>query len=134
MAGFSGMDALIDDLNGLPDELKGEAANLIQAAANATEADVRQQYVRGKTGNLLNGVGQKSDGPLAVRVYSRAKHAHLYELGTVQRFQNNGKNTGTMPAKPVFIPAAIRARKRMMDGFERVLRRIKVRGMTGSAT
>jgi HK97 gp10 family phage protein len=131
--GFQGLDALIADLQRLPETMKREAANHITAAANGMEAELRQEYPRGETGNLIQGVGQRERGPLVKQVYSRAKHAHLYEFGTVQRFQNNGKSVGTMPAQPTFIPSAVRHRKRLHEAFERIVRSIKVRNMTGSA-
>jgi HK97 gp10 family phage protein len=142
--GFSGLDDLIRDLQRLPESMQREAANHITAAANGVEAEVRQTYVKGPTrkingqtvegGNLIGGVGQKQIEPLVKQVYSRAKHAHLYEFGTVQRFQNNGKSVGTMPAQPTFIPSAVRHRKRLHEAFERIVKSIKVRNMTGSAT
>jgi HK97 gp10 family phage protein len=132
--GFQGLDALIADLQRLPESMQREAANHITAAANDMESELRQEYPRGETGNLIKGVGQKQIEPLVKQVYSRAKHAHLYEFGTVQRFQNNGKSVGTMPAQPTFIPSAVRHRKRLHEAFERIVKSIKVRNMTGSAT
>jgi hypothetical protein len=134
--GFRGMDELIAALRNMPEELKGEAAKTITATADAMEADVRQQYARGPTGNLLKGVGQRARSPLNIRVHSRAFHVYLYEYGSYksgERHHKSGKSTGTMPANPVFVPAAVRARKRMYQRHEEMLRRAKVRGMTGSA-
>jgi hypothetical protein len=141
--GFQGLDALIADLQRLPESMKREAANHITAAADGMESELRQSYARGETGNLIKGVGQKQIEPLVKQVYSRAKHAHWYEYGTVQRYQYTvgDKSVGSMepggttnPGQPTFIPSAVRHRKRLHEAFERIVKSIKVRNMTGSAT
>ncbi len=132
MSGFNGMDQLIRDLEELPEALKGETAKILEGAANGMAAAVRQQYPF-KTGNLVRHVVIVRDDPLRVRVRNTAKHAHLYEYGTVRRQTNStGANRGTMPARPVFVPAAVRHRKRMLEDLQGMLRRAKVRGMTGT--
>jgi HK97 gp10 family phage protein len=131
---FDGLDALIADLQKLPEQLKREAERTVQAAANSMAAQVRQRYPKGKTGNLIKGVSVRKRGPLNYQVASRAPHAHLYEFGSVKRYRESGATTGTMPEapQPVFVPEAVRARRRQIDEHEDQLRRIKVRGMDGS--
>jgi hypothetical protein len=137
MSAFSGLDALIRGMKALSDELKGKAGETIQDVANQMEEEVRSNYVTGPTGNLRKGVGQRRLSPLAIRVHSRAKHAHIYEFGSVLRHHANGKSVGRMPPLPTnrnFTAAAIKARKKQMVEHEDMLRKLKVPGMEGSAT
>lgn len=120
--GFSGMAELIADLRKLPEALKGEVSKDVHSAADAMVSDLQTNYPS-VTGNLRRGVKQETIDPLKVKVRSTAPHAHLYEYGTARN----------QPARPTFIPAAIRHRKRMHERFGATLRRIKVSGMTGSA-
>ena len=130
--GFEGLDRLIADLQRLPDALKKEAERTIEAAANGMAAQVRQRYPRGQTGNLIKGVAMRKRGPLNYQVVSRAPHANLYEFGSVKRWRESGATTGSMPEapSPVFVPEAVRARKRQYAEHEETLRRMKVTGMT----
>jgi hypothetical protein len=137
MSAFRGMDALIRGMKALPEALKEDAAETIQDVANSMEEEVRSNYVTGPTGNLRKGVGQRRLSPLAIRVHSRAKHAHIYEFGSVLRHHANGKSVGRMPPLPTnrnFTAAAIKARRKQMDEHERMLKNVKVPGMEGSAT
>jgi Bacteriophage HK97-gp10, putative tail-component len=129
--GFEGLAELIADLQRLPESLKKEAERTIEAAANGMAAQVRQRYPRGKTSNLIKGVGVQKRGPLNYRVVSRAQHAHLYEFGSVRRWRESGATTGTMPeaSSPVFVPEAVRARRRQIAEHLETLRRMRVRGM-----
>lgn len=52
----------------------------------------------------------RSGGPsggtrIFLLIGAAAPHAHLVEFGTVQRFHESGKSTGTMPMKPFIRPA-----------------------------
>ena len=71
------------------------------------------------TGALRRGVTarNKRQADTGSLVQTRAAHAHLYELGTRQRFDATHANrrTGAMPNANVFVPLAIRTR----DGFAR---------------
>jgi hypothetical protein len=129
---FAGLDDLINDLNQLSPQLKGEASKDKTAAANAMASEILQEYAM-VDGDLVRGVEVTDEGPLVARVRSRAPHATLYEFGTVQRYNNKNQNRGTMPAKATFIPAAVRQRRRMMQKFQALISRMKVRGMTGNA-
>ena len=143
--GFTGMAELIADLENLPEEFKGEAANIVTATANGMATDVRSRYPS-VSGNLRDHVvvERDSDGdPLKARVKNTARHSHLYERGTVERFQytRKSKSVGEMfqkqlgkgnTGKPTFIPAAVRARARMKEQLVSMVKRSKVRGMTGT--
>jgi hypothetical protein len=136
--GFAGMGALIRALQQLPAELRQEAEGVVNATADLMAAEVRQTYEQHRhTGNLAAHVvvekgTERAGGELRAQVRSTAKHAHLFERGTVQRFTaGKGANRGTMPATPVFVPAAVRSRRRMVDRLVGILRRAKVLGMDG---
>jgi hypothetical protein len=130
--GFSGMADLIRGLEQLPEQLKGEAAHIVEGSANGMAAAVRQAYPI-KEGDLVKGVVVEKQSPLRVRVRNTARHSHLYERGTVQRATaGTGANRGTMPAKPTFIPAAVKARARMVTDLTTMLKRTRVAGMDGT--
>lgn len=132
-AGFSGMQELIAGLGQLSATVQAEAGDIVLGAAVTMSSDVKREYGTGPTGNLAARVVVEKAGPLRVKVRTKAPHAHLYEFGTVQRFTHGtGANRGTMPAKPVFVPAAVRTRKRMVDDLKDLVRRQRVRGMTGT--
>lgn len=133
---FSGMAELIRSLQALPEELQTEAEGVVQATADLMAAELRRDYPA-HSGNLREQVRVDSEpganGRVRARVRATAKHAHLYEYGTVQRFtKSSGANRGTMPARPTFVPAAVRNRKRMVEKLTDVLRRTRVPGMSGS--
>lgn len=130
--GFSGMAELIADLGRMGESVHTDAAGIVRASADLMEAELMQNYPS-KSGTLRDRVVTEELGPLRVRVRNKAPHAHLYEFGTTQRFTaGRGANRGTMPANPTFIPAAIRARRRMREELIGLMKRQQVRGMTGT--
>ena len=131
------MAELIADLSHLGESVERETAQVVQRAAEEMGAELQRRYPSYE-GVLRRRVVVESrpspaGGPvLRWKVRSKAPHAHLYEYGTVQRFSGaTGANRGTMPATPTFVPAAVRARRRMIDGLQALVRRQRVRGMTG---
>jgi hypothetical protein len=98
-----------------------ESTAIVQVTAVTMQHEVLAAYPEGPTGNLKRGVVVKVEqtdrAGISARVESRAKHAWWNEHGTGPRVWNkkrpNGKSTGRMPAKPVFIDIAI-ARRRVM--------------------
>lgn len=129
----------IAELRKLPADLKGEASGYVTGAANGAAAQVKANYTRGKTGNLIAGVVvEHSDpGPFAAGavVKSKAKHAWMYENGTQLRHNAKGANRGVMPAAPpgrAFIPVMIKARRKMYDQLKGVLERHGLR-VSGNA-
>jgi hypothetical protein len=107
---------------------------IVDAAATDLAEDVKASY--GKvTGTLADRVVVEKGrtDSLTRKVRSKAPHAHLYEYGTVSRTTRTTKaNRGTMPAQPTFIPAAVRARIRMMGAVKSALRAMRVPGFSGS--
>lgn len=146
--GFTGMVDLIRDLERMDADVQTEAAGIVQATAQLMKADVERGYAKAD-GDLQRGLvveemtrGQYArdssglrtlHGTLRWKVRSKALHAHLYEYGTAQRSTNStGANRGAMPAKPTFVPAAVRARQRMHRELEGVVQRQRVKGMNGT--
>jgi len=125
---IQGLAELKAALRQLPYELKGEAQHIVEGAANGAAAQVKQNYVRGKTGNLIAGVYVRNSevgafGAGAI-VVSKAKHAWLYENGSQLRHNAKGANRGVMPAAPpgrAFIPVMIKTRRRMYEQLKDVL-------------
>jgi Bacteriophage HK97-gp10, putative tail-component len=136
--GFTGMAALIRDLERMGDDVQQEAGAVVEDTAERMAASVIQSYPRGD-GALRAGVVVEESArrdtartPLRWKVRSKAKHAHLFEFGTVRRYTaGTGANRGVMEDKPTFIPAAVRARAGMVDRLTRVVQAVRVKGMTG---
>lgn len=134
---IEGLDELREQLRNLPSELTGEAAHIIEAAGNGAAAEVKGHYER-VSGDLVDGVSvdfQRDQFAASASVKSAAKHAYIYENGTQVRHTNAGANRGAMPPAPpgrAFIPALIRARRRMYAQLEDLLKRNGL-VVTGSA-
>lgn len=140
--GFSSaMGELIRGLGQMSEHVQSEAAGLVRSTAEVMAARVRSRYTR-RTGTLQDRVmveaasrGQESagvSGSLRWKVRSRAPHAHLYERGTIERvIASTGASRGRMPAKPTFVPEAVRARARMRQELIALVQRQTVPHMTG---
>jgi len=134
---FEGFDDLSRALEALPEDLsRRELAPVVRSHSEGLATDLRSAYDQGGTGTLAARVvvepGRDLRG-LRMKVRSKAPHAHLYEYGTVQRFTaGTGANRGTMPARPTFIPTAIRWRERMKRATKTVLQSLRVPGFHGS--
>jgi hypothetical protein len=126
---LDGMKEFREALRKLPEELAGEAAHIVEGAANGVASEVRRVYPS-HTGNLIGGVrvthfegGKVAAGAI---VKSSAKHSHLYEYGTAQRRTAKGANRGRMPVPNEsrrMIPIVVRARRRMYAQLADLLRR-----------
>lgn len=127
---FTGMAALLEGLRRLPTQIEAEASHFVHEAAETMAAEVRNEYGV-KTGNLVGHVTVTHENPFRSTVKSTARHALMYERGTVERHWAQGKSTGAMPKGNVFIPAAIKARAQMVENLTRVVERQTVPGMTG---
>lgn len=133
---LDGAREMVEALEALPDVLARDAlAPIVRESAEGLAADVRSQYAR-VTGTLAERVvvepGRDPRG-LRAKVRTKAPHAHLYEYGTVGRRTNQtGAYRGVMPARPTFIPAAIRAREQMGRRIVAALRALRIPGFTGT--
>ena len=121
-----GVDELRDALRRLPEELTGEGGAIIRDAATAAHDDVDTVFnAHEVTGTLerrleLVEVAGGRFGSI-LKVVDRAKHAWMFEYGTVARHWRNGKLTGTMPAANVFVKAMIHRRESMWDRLRRLV-------------
>lgn len=127
---FSGLAELREGLRNLPANLTAEASHIVESAANGAAAEVRANYAKGPTGNLIDGVvvedatsGQFATGKI---VKSKSKHAWLYENGSQLRHTSSGANRGVMPPAPpgrAFIPVMIKKRRQMQGQLIDLLKR-----------
>ncbi len=122
-------------LKTLPTDLAGEASHIVEAAANAAAADIKEGYPV-RTGNLRDHVyvSHQDKGRLIVGavVKNTAKHAYIFENGTQARHTDLGANRGSMPPGHVFVPAVIK-RRRLMNEQLRELAVRKGLTVTGDA-
>ena len=125
---FNGLDQFRRALQQAPEELRREADEVIRETAADAARSVESGYPEGPTGNLKRGVTMQHNsskfGTVGV-VRSRAKHASIFERGTVQRQTRRGANRGSMPQPPEAqraIPKFVRARQRMMSSLIEIVR------------
>jgi Bacteriophage HK97-gp10, putative tail-component len=130
--GFSGMSDLIEDLRRMGPAVEQEAQGIVRSSGELMVAELQRSYPA-REGVLRARVILEEKTQLRIKVRSKAPHSHLFEDGTVQRFTaRSGANRGTMPAKPTFRPAAVRIRRRMVEQLVDLVKRQRVRGMTGT--
>lgn len=127
---WSGFDEYLKELVNLPQVLVGEAGHLTEGTVNGLVVDVRSAYSSHvHTGNLRNRVVIAPARPRGARLFtgmvvkSTARHATIFEKGTDPRRTKRGFNRGTMPAADLFVPLAMRARRRLVDQFRQLLLR-----------
>jgi hypothetical protein len=109
----------------LPGDLVNAAAGLFVAAGTSAAAELRYTYPRGKTGNLIAGVGSQSGGQgmqTWVRVYNTAPHAHLYEYGTDARHTDEGWDRGFQPGRATFWPVVDKWERTATEALRDLLR------------
>lgn len=123
---INGIKDLKEALRMLPEELTDEGGSIVRFHALAAAGRIRAGYPA-RTGNLRNGVAIETDtsgfgSRYGVRytVVQKARHAYIYEYGTVARHYYTKKRgvehaTGAMPAGNVFVPVMIDVRQRMQD-------------------
>jgi hypothetical protein len=123
---WSGLKEYRELLRNLPETLAIEAGHYAEAAANGFAVEVRQAYPR-RTGNLRKGVKisrlNKGKYATGMVVKNTAPHAVLFENGTQARHTALGANRGSMPPGHVFVPRAIRTRRRLYDDVKGLLQR-----------
>lgn len=129
---FDGLDELRAALRNMPTHLRGQAANIVEAAGNAAATEIRAAYGKHRhTGNLQEGVTVEHERQAGVTarsvVKSTAPHAYIFENGTQARHTDLGWNRGVMPAggKPaghIFVPVVVRHRRAMEAKLEDMLK------------
>ena len=125
---FVGLPELLAALQQLPEDLKREGGEIVEAAAERAQAQIYQAYPRG-TGNLRRGLvleRRESEFGVGIRLLNKAKHAYIYEIGTAARHYVTKANgvihvTGTMPAGNIFVPRVIRNRTAMYQALARLI-------------
>lgn len=127
---FDGLEELRASLRRLPKELRDEARQIIVDAAQGAATEIRQKYPR-RTGDLADKVEVQvlqsgSNFVAGAIVRNKSKLAFIFENGTQARHNALGANRGSMPPGHVFIPAMVRARRRM---YERLRELVKRKGL-----
>lgn len=125
---FPGLEELKAELRRLPEDLTGEAGHIVEGAANGAVVDIKQGYqAHSRSGNLVDHVfvSRFEGGKFSVGyiVKNTAPHAWIFENGTQARHTELGEFRGAMPPGRVFIPAAIRARRKMYDALKAMIAR-----------
>lgn len=121
---IDGLDELREALRLMPSELRADAETIVLEGANETAAEIRPKYeaVRSvKPKGIKNPihladavvVRNGSDGSAArASVVVKAPHAHLFEFGARH-----------MSGRPTLVPAAQRARRKVVGKLAYMVRR-----------
>lgn len=130
---WAGLQELIAELRRLPVALRDDAAAIVAEESEGAAADVRAGYAAHRvTGNLEDHVVvTKSTGAFGTGavVKSQAKHAYMFEVGTMVRQTASGATRGFAEPGNVFIPAVQRRRRAM---YERLKVMLTAHGLTVS--
>jgi hypothetical protein len=122
---IQGLTDLRTALRELPRALLAEARAIVEDTAEEAISEMRGLYPR-FTGNLREGLTIEHRGSqvgTATIVRNKAKHAMIFERGTEARHTKDGWNRGRMPAGKVFIPTAMKHRRRMRAAQVALVRR-----------
>ena len=123
---WDGLNELREELRNLPAELAQEASGIVNDAGESAGADIIAGYeAHRRSGNLAKGVRVKTVDAgqfgAGVRVTSTAPHADIFEIGTQARHTRLGANRGSMPPGNIFVPRAIRHRRRMYERLKELV-------------
>jgi hypothetical protein len=124
---WTGLEEYRAELARLPDDCTGEAANLIEAAANGVAHDIKAAYPA-RTGKLRDKVtvthvpsgGRLKTGSV---IKNTARHAAVFEHGSQARHTSLGANRGSMPPGKVFVPRIVRARRTLTQQLKDMVAR-----------
>lgn len=123
---LAGLDELRAQLRALPAELTDEGNGIARATGELAIAEIVAGYPE-HDGDLKHGVNAKEQFAgrfgVAIQIRSTAKQAFWFENGTQVRHSKSHPNLGKMPAKPTFIPAMRRARRRLYEQLKGLLQR-----------
>lgn len=124
---IDGLEQLLAELRALPDTLTVEGGHIVEGEGNGAFVDIRGRYQQAK-GDLSQYVTiasqQSGRFGAAVRLKVNSGLAHIFENGTMLRHTAAGVSRGAIqPPQHVFIPAMIKARKRMYVLLADLLRR-----------
>jgi len=127
---WDGLAELRAELQKLPEQLTGEAAHLIEAAANSAKVDIAAAYPW-RTGNLrkkttvavlarkglIVGAVVKNTSKLATVVENGSQARHYLTVNGVKHL------TGKMPAQHVFVPRIVKARRKLTQDLKDMVAR-----------
>jgi hypothetical protein len=118
---WDGLTELLAALKAMPETCAGEAAHLVDGAANGAYVDISGAYPI-RTGNLRKGMRLqrvvKKGLEVGAEVKNVAPHANLFEIGTQARHTKIGANRGSMPPGHVFVPRILKARRRLTQDLK----------------
>ena len=121
---WDGLEEYRELLRALPEALAQETAHLVEAAANGAAVDIRRAYPV-RTGRLRDRVtvtrlNKGKYGPGLI-VKNTSPLASIFEHGSQARHTALGANRGSMPPGHVFIPLALKARRRLYGQVKELL-------------
>ena len=123
---WSGLRELMEEIRTLPETLTGEAAHLVDGAANAAKVDIAAAYPW-RTGDLRK---KTTVVPLAKKglivgavVKNTSKLATIFENGTQARHTELGAARGSMPPGHVFVPRIVKARRALLQQLKAMVTR-----------
>lgn len=127
MAIWEGLEEYREQLRALPEDLTGEAANLVEGKANSVAHAIKAAYpVRtGKLRDKLTVTHIPSGGSLKAGsvIKNTAKHARVFEYGTQARHTAIGANRGAMPPGHVFVQRIVRGRRELTQQLKAMVAR-----------
>jgi hypothetical protein len=136
---WDGLDELLAEIAAMPESCAGEAAKLVDGAANGAYVDIGRAYPF-KFGELRKGMRLKSVVKkglvVGAEVQNVANIAWIFEKGSEVRhyFTVNGvkKLVGRMPASHLFGRRAARARRRLTQELK-AMKALRLATVTGDA-
>lgn len=136
---WTGLAELKEWLRTLPEALADDARDIVEDAVSDARDEIYQAYPA-RTGNLRNGLGVRSlDGSddfyfgqgkrlgAGALLFNNAPHAFIFEHGTETRKTDLGADRGSMPPGNIFIPRAMKHRRRM---YERLMEMMRAHALT----
>jgi hypothetical protein len=119
----------LEELRSLPSDLTTEGGSIVQRHGSNAAQQIRSNYQsHWHTGNLAGSVVTEFQDTgrfgVALVVRARAKHAHIFEYGTVARSTGQGAFRGVMPPAPplhAFVPVMEQERRATYEDLAALL-------------
>jgi len=119
---WSGLEELKAALRQLPEELTGEAANIIEGTWNGAALDVKSGYPsRTGLGRTVTVEHRRSRFGAVSIIRNTSPRALWYEVGTQVRHTSFGANRGAQRPGHVFYPPIRRARRKGLAELREML-------------
>lgn len=135
---WDGLDQFRQALLALPETLAANGGRIVEGITNAAEREIRAGYPPSAESLRDHVVSDMTRTPFGAvgRVRNTSKLAFIYEHGSQARhyITRRGKRhlTGRMPPGHVFVPAAMRQRRKMYQQLKDMLTSMGFR-VTGNA-